>query len=67
MSSLIELIELLNTCSPWRAGAYMFFITLLLYLIIKAVFDGISNILFIIYGYIRLKKPKKDEDAKQIL
>jgi hypothetical protein len=67
MSWLIELFELLNSCSPERAGAYMFFIVLLSYLITKIIFDGISNIVFIIYGYKKLKKGKEDENAKQVL
>ena len=64
MSSLIELIELFNTCSPERAGAYMFFITLTSYLITNIIFDGISNIMFIIYGYKKLKKAKEYENVK---
>ena len=67
MSALIELFELFNACSPERAGAYMFFIVLLSYITTKIIFDGISNIVFIIYGYKKLKKDKKDENAKQVL
>ena len=63
----MELLELFNACSPQRAGAYMFFIVLLSYLITKTTFDGISNIVFIIYGYKNLKKAKEDENAKQVL
>lgn len=67
MSSLIELLELFNACSPVRAGAYMFFIVLLSYLVINSIFDGITNIVFVIAGYRKLKKGEKDENAKQVL
>lgn len=67
MSSLLELFELFNGCSPERAGAYMFFITLTTYITTKVIFDGISNVFFIIYGYKNLKKTKEDENTKQVL
>ena len=64
MSSLIELIELLNTCSPWRAGAYIFFITVFSYIVINKLTDGIVSIIFVLKGYNKTKKNKiKDEDV----
>ena len=66
MSALIELLELLNNCSPERASAYMFFITVFSYVIISTLSDSITDVIFVLKGY---KKPKKkdDETPKQVL
>jgi len=67
MRTLIDLLELFNACSPSRAGAYMFFIVLTSYLLTSTIFSGISNIVFVIAGYKKLREDKKDENAKQVL
>ena len=60
----MDLLELLNKCSPERAGAYMFFIVILSYLLIKATFDGLTNIVFVVAGYRKLKKEKNEKTVE---
>ena len=62
INHMIKLIELLNTCSPIRAASYMFFITVLTYIIISKLTDGIINILFVLKGYNKGKKNKKNDE-----
>lgn len=62
---MVELIELLNTCSPWRAGSYMFFITVLSYILIIKLTDFIVRLIFVLKGYNKDEKNKtKDEDVE---
>lgn len=56
----MDLLELLNKCSPERAGAYMFFIVIFSYLVIKTTFDGLTNIVFVLAGF-RKSKNKNNE------
>lgn len=63
MDWLIELLELLNSCSANRAGAYMFFITVLIYVTISKFSSGITDIIFVLRGYSKPSKNKKDEDT----
>ncbi len=65
MNSLIELLELLNTCSPIRASSYMFFTTIFSYIVISKLTDGIVSVIFVLKGYNKTKKNKiKDEDVE---
>jgi len=61
MNQLMDLLELLNKCSPERATAYMFFIVIVTYLLINTTFQGLTNIVFVLAGY---SKSKKNKDEK---
>jgi len=63
MGWLIELLELLNGCSPERAGAYMFFIIMLTYIVFNTIGHRLTDIIFVIRGY---KKTKKDDTDKDV-
>ena len=63
MDWLIELLELLNGCSPERASAYMFFIVILTYIVFNVIGNRLTDIIFVIRGY---KKTKKDDTDKDV-
>jgi hypothetical protein len=63
MNWLIELLELLNECSPERASAYMFFIVILTYIVLNTVGNRLTDIIFVIKGY---KKTKKGDTNKDV-
>ena len=71
MNWLMELLELLNGCTPLRAAAYMFFITITSYIVLYTTFSGLTDIIFVLRGYGKPDKEENsiigDEDTKQIL
>lgn len=46
MDSIIDFFVLLNSCSPWRASAYLFFCVIISYMVLNTISGIITNIIF---------------------